>query len=252
MRGAILSRFFLACFFIGLIPSASLGQTSIQVPPSTGEFIIRTAITRAVENNNIKKEKLTYKRVYTVENLNDNEQATDTEKKETILIEKNGIERMVESIRNGKLVKNSKVSAPKFELLKVLEAMMMLDDFAVIRIDFLDSRPHYIIAFKPKPGQKANGDVEEVIARSEGEMYIDIEKFFIRKLYARMVGSYSRGGILGWSIFNLTKANIEMVQEEFEGIIVMRSILIIDRYSIFGIDTFEKQIYVYEDYRRIQ
>jgi len=250
-------RFFLylapICLVIGLAPLVLLGQTtSIQIPPSIGEFIIRIVITRAIENNNIKREKLTYKRVYTVENLNDNEQVADTERQETILIEKNGIERMIESIRNGKLVKNSRVSASRFELLKVLEAMIMLDDFAIIRIEFLDGRPCYVIFFKPRPGQKANGDVEEIIARSEGEIYIDIEKFYIRKLSARMIRPYARGGILGWSIFNLTRANIEMLQEEFEGIIVMGSVLIIDKYSLFGIETFEKQTYTYKDYQQIQ
>ena len=223
----------------------SLSQTaSIQAPLDTGEFIVRTVITRTKENDEIKKEKLTYKRVYTVDNLNDNEQVTDRKKEEVVVVELGGNERMIE--KNGKPVNKGKASRPKIELIKVLEAVLKLDEFNIARIETLDNRPHYVINFQPKPGQRINGnDVEEIILRSEGVMYVDIEKFYIKRISAWMTRSYSRG----WGIFSLTRANVDMAQEEFEGIVVMKSIVIIDKYSFFG-DTFEKQIFLYKDYQK--
>ena len=65
-----------------------------------------------------------------------------------------------------------------------------------------------------------------------------------------MTRPYSRAG----GLFSLSRANIEMTEEEFEGIIVMKSAIIIDRYwSILrGGTVFEKQTYEYGDYQLIQ
>lgn len=239
-------------FFIsepGLTPA--FGQTSqIQVDTNAVEFIVRAVVKKTKENDKIKKEKLSYKRVYTVDNLNDNGQIADRKKEEVAAIEQGGKERTIE--KNGKPVKQGKVSVPKFDLIKALEAMVKLDDFNVAKIETLEERPCYVINFKPNPEQKANGDVEEVIIRSEGVMYVDIEKFYIKQFSAWMVRPYSRGGILGWNIFSLTQANIEMSQEEFNDIVIMKSVLITNKYSLFGSDTFEKQMYLYKDYQQGQ
>lgn len=252
-RRVFLSFIFICIIFIWL-PDISIGQTladSIPAPANTGEFIIRTVINRAKENDVIKKEKLAYKLVYTVDNLNDSEQITDTEKQETILLEKGGKEQALELIRNGKPInRGNKISMPRFELLKILEAMIRLDDFIVERIEPTDDRLYYVITFKPKPQQKTSGDAEEVIVRSEGKMYVDIEKFYIKKLSAWLTKTYSRVGILGMNIFNLRRANLEIAQEELDGIIVMKSAIIIDKYSLFGAETFEKQSYFYKDYQK--
>jgi hypothetical protein len=246
--------FVLICIIFTWLPDTSTGQTQtdiISAPANTGEFIIRTVINRAKENDVIKKEKLTYKLIYTVNNLNNNEQVTDTEKQETILVEKGGKEQALELMRNGRPInKGNKISMPRFELLKILEAMIRLDDFIVEKIEPTDDRLYYIVTFKPKPKQKTTGDAEEVIVRSEGKMYVDIEKFYIKKLSAWLTKTYSRVGMLGMNIFNLRRANIEIEQEELDGIIVMKSAVIIDKYSLFGVETFEKQSYSYKDYQK--
>lgn len=231
---------------IGLMPAPiSLGQTaSVQTPMSIGEFIARTVTTRTKENDEIKKEKLRYKRVYTVDNLNDNEQVVDREKEEVVVIEPGGNERMIE--KNGKPVSKGKSSRPKIELIKVLEAMLKLDEFNIAGIETLDNRPHYVISFKPKSGQRTgSGDVEEIIVRSEGVMYVDIEKFYIKRISAWITRPYSRA----WGIFSLTRANLDMTQEEFGDIVVMKSIVLTDRYSLLFGSTFEKQTFLYKDYQ---
>lgn len=250
MKGWLFGAFVLTCIVFGPRTPTLLGQIAfIQTHPNTGEFIVHTVITRAKENENIKKEKLAYKRTYTVENLDDNEKVTDEEKKEVVIIRPGGKERMIE--KNGKPINNSKISKPKIDLIKVLEAVLKLDEFNIIKIDMLDDRPCYMINFKPKSNQNDKGDnVEDIIVRSEGIMYVDIEKFYIKKISAWMTRPYSRAG----GLFSLSRANIEMTEEEFEGIIVMKSAIIIDRYwSILrGGTVFEKQTYEYGDYQLIQ
>lgn len=246
-RGLFLS-FALTCMMFGLPPAKSAGQTQtepILAPPNTGEFIIQTVITKARENETVKRARLTYKRVWTVDNLNDNEQVTDREKKEVVLIEPGGMERLIE--KNGKPVKGGKSSSQRFDMIKILEAMVKLDDFSITKIEMVDNRPYYVINFKPRPRQRTNDDVEDIIVRSEGVMYVDIEKFYIKRLSAWMTRPYSRA----WGMFNLSRANIEMVEEEFEGIIVMKSLTLVDRYWAFWRgNVFERQIYSYQDYQK--
>ena len=245
--------FIVACLGVGPgIKVLSSQTTSIQAPPDTGKFIIQTVITKARENDKIKKEKLIYKRTYSVENLNDKEQVTDQEKKEVVIIELGGQERMIEKNgKSGKPENQGKASKTKIDLINVLEAVLKVDEFNVAKIDIMGDRPYYVINFKPKPNQNdKGGDVEDIIVRSEGVMYVDIEKFYIKKISAWMTRPYSRAG----GLFNLSRANIEMAEEEFEGIIVMRSVTIIDKYwSILkGGTVFEKQTYEYKDYQLIQ
>ena len=182
-----------------------------------------------------------------VENINDKEQIIEQDKKEVVIVEPGGQERMIE--KNGKPVNQGKISKPKIDLIKVLEAVVKLDEFTVARIDIADGRPCFVINFKPKPNQRGSSDVEDIIVRSEGVMHVDIEKFYIKKISAWMTRSYSRAG----GMFNLSRANIDMVEEEFEGIIVMRSVTIVDKFfSILRGTVFEKQTYLYEEYRLVQ
>ena len=227
-----------------------LGQTpEIRVDPSTGEFIMKTVLEKTRENEPLKRAALTYKRIYDVYNLNEREQVTTRAKEEVILIEPGGRERLVE--KNGQPVRGGTASGQKFNLLTVFEALMKLHSFSIIRIELVEDRPSYVISFWPKPNQRSSGDVENVIVRSEGVMYVDIEKFYIKHLSARMLRPYSPWRALGG--FTLSRADIEMVQEEFGGIVVMRSVVITDRYwSLTRGTVFEKQIYTYKDYQLVE
>lgn len=226
------------------------GQTpEIRVDPSTGEFIIKTVLEKTAENEPLKKATLTYQRIYDVYNLNEQEQVTNRAKEEVVLIEPGGRERLVE--KDGKPVRDGSISGQKFNLLAVFKALTKLHNFSIVRIELVEGRPSYVISFKPKPNQKSSGDVENVIVRSEGVMYVDIEKFYIQRLSARMLRPYSPWRALGG--FNLSRADIEMVQEEFDGIVVMKSVTITDRYwSVTRGTVFEKQTYTYQDYKQVQ
>lgn len=251
MKVRKLPSFVLLCIMLlGWLSRTAASQTQtepIQAPSNTADFIIQTVITKARENETVKRTKLSYKRVWTVDNLNDREQVIDRDKEEVVLIEPGGRERLVE--KNGKPVRGGRSSSQRFEMIKVLEAMVKLDDFSVTKIETVDNRPHYVINFKPRPGQKTDGDVEDILVRSEGVMYVDIERFYIKRLSAWMTKPYSRG----WGMFTLSRASIEIVEEEFEGIVVMKSLTVVDRYWALwrGGDVFEKQAYLYKDYQKI-
>src|SRR3989338_6867387 len=88
---AMKRRTFLHFCFIWLIVGLSTGSTAGQVPqisvaPDTGESIMKNVIARAKDNETLKRESLAYKRVYTRDNLNDNEQVTDREREEVASI----------------------------------------------------------------------------------------------------------------------------------------------------------------------
>ena len=228
------------------MPAGSSGQEhQISVAPDTGESIIRNVLSRSRENEILKKEYLAYKRVFSIDNLDDNEQITDREREEVVSISFGGKEELLEV--NGKPVRKIRSTSPRFDLMNVLDALLKLDEFKIIRIDKIEDKHFYVISFKPKPGARPNGDVEDVIVRSEGEVYIDIEKFYIKKISAKLIKKYERA----WGIFNLSQANLEMEIGEFEGIMVMKYIIVIDKYWLFfrG-DTFEKQMYIYKDYQK--
>ncbi|MEK7138859.1 MAG: hypothetical protein AAB799_01630, partial [Patescibacteria group bacterium] len=195
--------FIVFCLVLGLNMTPAYGQISVRIDTHTGEFVVQTVIKRTVENDALKKENLTYKRIYTVDNLDDNEQITSREKEEIVSVERGGKERLIQ--KNGKPVNRGRTSSPRFDLIKVLEAMVKLDSFNVVSIEMMGERPHYVVSFEPKPHQKTDGNVEEVIVRSRGIMYVDIEKFYVRKISAWMPRSYSRV----WGIFSLTRANID-------------------------------------------
>lgn len=192
------------------------------------------------------KKSLTYKRVLVIENLDDREGVTDKEREEVTLIEAGGKESVV--WLNGKQVKINKTSQPDFDLVRALNAMVKLDEFRISSLEMIGGRPYYLISFEARPGVRARGDVEDIMIRSKGEMYVDIEKFYIKKLTAKLVREYERC----FGCFKLMRADFTVEQEEFEGIVVMKSITIVDRFYAlknFGV-TFERKTYTYKDYEK--
>jgi len=237
--------------FICLNISIITGKTSqIPVAPDLGESILKKIVSQTKNNEILKRKFLSYKRTYARYDLDENGQTMDRKRKEITSIALGGNEEIIEI--NDKPTKKGKSGSPRFNLMSLLETMLKLDDFTIVKIDKIDDEYFYVISFKPKTTIKPSGDIEDIVACVEGTIYVDFEKFYIKKLSAWMVKPYSRGGIFGWNIFNLTKADIELTQEELNGIIVIKSIELIDKYSLFGRETSEKQTYLYEEYRQAE
>ncbi|MEX2090877.1 MAG: hypothetical protein WD989_01940 [Candidatus Paceibacterota bacterium] len=219
-----------------------------QNPTKPVEFIMNKALERARQNELLKRDKLTYERVYIAYNLNEKEEPIKPEKKrETVLVEKGGVEKVMD--KNGRYyTKTGGASGPRFDMIRALESMTKFQDLEIVRIDMIGDRPFYLINFKPRTDRsrpRPTNDIEEVIVRSAGWIYIDIEKFHIKQLAGWMTRPYSRA----WGFFSLTRANFDITQEELEGVVVIKDVKVIDKYSVFGFDTFERQTWEYTNYR---
>ena len=213
-----------------------------QESQNPADFIMKTVTKRALDNDNLKKDHLEYKRVYKIEGLNSREEPTGLKKNEVILIS-NGVEKLIEE--DGRPVKGSTSSgsAPSINFDNALAGFYVFT-MAEAPIIAMNNRAYHVIKFQPKTNSKPNGDVEEILARLTGILYIDVEKLFIYKLNATLTRDYKRG----WFIYNLRRADIELEQMEFHNIVVVNSFKVIDRYSVFGVEIFERQIIMYTDY----
>ena len=218
------------------LPKWASGQDN----QNPAEFIMRTVIQRALENDDLKKKHLEYKRTYKIEDLNSREEPTRLKKNEVTFIS-NGLEKLIE--KDGQPVKNGSGSAPGINFDNALANFyeFSLNEKPII---MMAGRAYHVINFKPKRNKNPNGDIEEILSRLTGTIYIDIEKLFIYKLNAKLAESYKRG----WFIYKLGRADIELEQKEFENIVVVNYFKVIDKYYVFGVETFERQMITYTDY----
>lgn len=213
---------------------------SSQGNQNPAEFIMKTVIQRALENDGLKKAHLEYKRTYKIEDLNSREEPTRLKKNEVTFIS-NGLEKLIE--KDGRPVRGGSSSAPGINFDNALANFYEFSSHENPVIMMAD-RAYYVINFKPKRNRDPNGDVEEILARLTGTIYIDVEKLFIYKLKAKLTESYKRG----WFIYKLGRADIELEQKEFENIVVVNYFKVIDKYYVFGVETFERQMVTYTDY----
>jgi len=216
----------------------ALGQNN----DNPANFIMKAVAQRATENERVKEALIEYKRGYVIKDLNSKEEEGRKKKDEVELV-KSGRSRVIE--RFGKPVKNDGGgSTPNINFAK---AMADFYDFnmALTPLVMIDERAYHVIDFRPtRSTPHPKGDLEKILARMAGTIYIDVEKLFIHKLEAKLVKEYSRG----WFVYRLSRADITLKQMEFNNIVVVESLEVIDTYYIFGVETFEKQTITYTDY----
>ena len=227
----------LFCIFL-LIPSVVLGQNN----DNPANFIMGAVAQRAIENEKVKEGAIEYRRNHVIKELNSKEEEGRKKKDETELV-KNGRGRVIE--RFGKPVKNGgNGTTPNINFTK---AMTDFYDFSMAPtpLIMIDGRAYHVIEFRPTKGTpRPKGDLEEILARMAGTIYIDVEKLFIYRLDAKLIKEYSRG----WFVYRLSRASIKLKQMEFNDIVVVDSLEVIDKYHIFGVETFEKQLITFSNY----
>lgn len=233
----------LLCLIL-LLSKNVLGQDN----QNPADFIMKAVVQRAKENENLKKELLSYKKTFRIDNLRNNNDQFKSKEKEEVLEVRDGEERIVE--RNGiRLRKPEKPS--ERDRIDFNDAMVNSYDFELMRVEMIDDRAYHIIKFTPKKNVRANTDLQEIINRLVGNIYVDVEKLFIHRLTGNLTREYSR--LKG--IYRLSRADISMEQEEFNGIIVMKQLVVIDRYTISFLigssTTLEKRSFIYTDYKRL-
>ena len=218
-----------------LIPPNAFGQDN----QNPAEFIMKAVSQRAIENEKVKEINTEYKKSYIIEDLNKKEQSVRKKKDEVELVSK-GKGKIIE--RFGRPVSAGPSSMPNINFSRALTFY----DFSMAEIPIImeNGRAYHVINFKPSKKARPKGDMEEILARMAGNIYIDVENLFIYRLNASLTKEYSRG----WFIYRLARADIALKQMEFQGMIVVESLVITDKYYVFGSETFERQTLTYTDY----
>lgn len=232
-----MKKIILFCLILFIIPPDTFGQND----QNPADFIMRMVAKKTADNEKFKESYVEYKRLYIIQDLNTQEQPTRTKKNEVELVTK-GKGKIIE--RNGRPINGGSSSIPNINFRKALDDFY---DFSMAStpVTMVDGRAYHVIDFRPTKGiAHPKGDMEEILSRMAGTIYIDVEKLFIYKLSANLTEEYSRG----WFIYRLRRADIELVQIEFQNMVVVDSLKVTDKYSIFGVETFEKQTITYTDY----
>lgn len=201
---------------------------------------------RAVENEKIKEINTEYKKSYIIEDLDRlerpflNKDGNPIRKRNEVELVSKGKGRIIEKF--GRPVSGGASSIPNVNFSRALSFY----DFTMAETPIImeNGRAYHVINFKPSKNARPKGDMEEILARMAGNIYIDVENLFIYKLSASLTKEYSRG----WFIYRLARADIFLKQMEFQDMVVVESLIITDRYYVFGSETFERQILTYTDY----
>lgn len=231
-----MGKFTIFCLIL-LVPLSTFGQDD----QNPADFIMKAVGQRAAENEKLIQTNLVYKKRTVIDDINSREQKIRTKKNEVELVTK-GKGLVIEKF--GRPVKAESGSTPSINFSK---AMVDFYDFNMdsTPVIMIDGRAYHVIVFAPTKGvAHPKGDMEEILARMAGKIYIDVENLFIYRIDARLVKEYSRG----WFIYRLSQASIELKQREFQNIMVVDSLIITDRYSLFGIGTFERWTITHTDY----
>ncbi len=162
-------------------------------------------------------------------------------------------------IREDGEVKNKKQDGGgEFE--RIMEALSLLfnyemagptSDCPTCPLISKNGKAYLVINFRTNGNVRANGDdVKEIMNRSAGKIYVDIENLYVQRFESSLTNVYERG----WGIFQLKQADSVLEQGEIntpEGkVIVVTSSTIKYRYSFFG-DKRGIRSWTYGDYRYV-
>lgn len=212
------------------------------------DWIMKRVIEKALENEKIKRQYITYDKYQITEDLTEN---PIKKTKETFNIYgDNGrpMERRTEV--NQRLVRErGKVSRLDFTdalANKYLPRMV----FTKLREEVIDGKGYFVISFKPKdsPDKLPTNDMwDRGINRSIGTLYIDMENFSIWKFESRITGSFS-----AYVVGQAEEFELNFEQEERFGVVVPKKTTYVIKYSFFWITTHEKRTSTYGNHRDLR
>lgn len=235
-------------FLIFIISATEISpQTEKQSSKDLGRWIMGIVVKKAQENEILKRERIVYDKKVAKYNLSE----TPSEIIETSVYEIYGhLGKSMEKLKekNGKKINNAKPEASELNLDTIL---LERYEFNLEREEMIGERGYYIISFKPKePIGRLPFETrrDEAINRTRGNLYIDMEKFYVRRLEGQLLETFTKA----LSIFEMKDFTIDIRQEEFEGIIVPSSLVLIYKYRVFWGDTHEKLEYNYLNRRIIK
>jgi len=223
-----------------------VAQLPPTTPPNTAEEIMKRIINKEKENNALKQKYISFKKISEIYSLEGNKGAT-LKNKEVALVHPEGdisVEDIVE--KNGKPVKiRSKSSFPPNINEKL--AGRYIFSMSQPEIQLLDGQPVTVINMFSKPNAPSHGRADDIANAMSGIIYIDLENFYTKKLEAGLTRKKS----WAWGLVSVEKLDISFEQKIFNNIIVVKSITAVYKYSILGIETYDKRVFTYSDYSYI-
>lgn len=240
LKTLILSLFTAFSLFSGSLAGQNTDKTSKE---ELAKWIINIVLEKGRDNERMKKEYIIYDKTVIKYNLGEN----PPQEKERLVYEiygQNGrsMERLKE--KDGKPVKNSQPEASK---LNFNELIVERYDLNLEREIISDGRGYYVISFKPKNEQLPFNDrLDEGINRTAGYLYVDMEKFYLKRLEGKLTNSFSKA----MNIFEMKEFSIEYEQEEFESVVVPSKMVLNYKYRVFWGDTHEELRYLYSNRQR--
>lgn len=198
--------------------------------------LIKQIVKKARENDKLKSESLTFKRVYTVYNLGDDGMALPGgPKTETVDFQGRG---------------KSGITLP-LDMNRILEDSYNFE-FAANKIQFLYEEPVYVIHFWPKAILPDNDDgYYKAANRSMGVIYVSKEHLYVRHLEAIMDKPFNV--LVGLGRIRRGKLTLEQkILPELNNIVVIDHFTAIVRYRRLFSERHENYTYTYGDYKLIE
>ncbi|OGN00524.1 MAG: hypothetical protein A3B91_01100 [Candidatus Yanofskybacteria bacterium RIFCSPHIGHO2_02_FULL_41_29] len=237
---------FLAAILLILPGSVTPGEAQPQ-QVQTGskelaDWIMKLVLEKGHENEKLKRDLIKYDKTITKSSLERNPpRVIETSVYEIYGLNGNSFEKLKE--RNGQQIRNARSETSKLNFNDIL---LKRFDFDLKGEELMDGRGYYIISFKPKEPINSlpfDDRMDEGINRMTGSLYIDMEKFYLKRLEGRLTNSFTR--IM--NIFEMKDFSIKFEQEEFEKIIVPKHLELTYRYRVILGETHERLEYSYNN-----
>lgn len=238
-----------------IAPTPLHSQDSVSNPATV---IMQKVIEKMKSNEELKHKHLNFKKNYIDTKLDDSGKPKKISTNQVIEVRPpKGEEILVQE--DGEPKNKKQNSGGEFE--KIMEALSSLFNYEMAipttecptcpLISKAD-KAYLVINFKANGKVKANGnDVKEIMNRSAGKIYIDLDSLYVQRFESNLTKTYERGW---WGIFQLKQADLILEQGEIdtaEGkIIIVTSTTIKYRYSLLG-ETRGIRSWTYGDYRYI-
>lgn len=231
------------------LSASLLGSSQNKEPEDTktsqdlASWIMHIVIDKGEENEKIKRNHITYdKRMVTYNLKNNPPLVIESSVVEIYGDDNKSMERLKE--QDGRPVRNARPKQGQFDFNRVLTERY---DFNLEKEVFENGRGYYRISFQPKePINKLpfENRFDEGINRMAGYLLVDMEKFYVKQLEGHLIQSFTKA--LG--IFEMRDFTLNLEQEEFEGAVVPKFMVVTYRYRVFR-ETYEKQEYFYSNRR---
>lgn len=222
-----------------VLPSAPIYSSGDVENPAT--LIMQRVIRKMMANEELKHKHLDFNKHYTVTDIDESGKTKKISANQVFHITPpNGDETLIQEDGKAKNKKHEK--GGEFE--KIIEALSERFQYKMASptsecptcpLISKDDRAFMVINFKASGDKNTGGDnIKEIMDRSVGKIYVDVENFYVQRFESNMIRTYSRG----WGIFQLKEVQVTIEQGEIDTptgkIIAVMSTEIRYRYSLFG------------------